>query len=199
MQQLLAECRQDFGLPGRSFSLWDQLTYLRTGRPAWCDRSDRLGLFFKSRNDLLKHGQVVWGHVVQANVALFTSGLFDSAANIVFPSDPSVVVDPAELAEAADRLFELGGTAPLDRELATLAKHLSDDFDRAFGVPVPHSLSPEFELLMSSSVIARRHLPRRRLCCPLLPIIVSPGKPKTIMPLPSRYWPEELVDWWTDQ
>jgi hypothetical protein len=199
VQQLLAECRKNFGMPGRAFSLWDRLTYLRTGRPAWCDRSDRLGLFFENRNDLLKHGQVVWGHIVQANVALFSSGLFDSAANIVFPSDPSVVIDPAELAEVAERLFELKDTVPGDRQLATLAKHLSDEFDRAFGMPVPNSLSPKFQSLMSSSVVARRHLPQRRLCFPLLPIIVSPRTPKTIMPLPSRYWPDELVEWWTDQ
>ena len=31
VQQLLVECRKNFGFPGRSFSLWEQLTYLRTG------------------------------------------------------------------------------------------------------------------------------------------------------------------------
>ena len=199
MQHLLTQCRENFGSPGRSFSLWEQLTYLRTGRPAWCDGSDGLGIFFKKRNDLLKHGQVVWGHIVQANQVLFKRGLLDSAANIVFPSDPNAVVDLAELERVADRLFDLQGTDPFDPESAALAENLSDEFDRAFGLPVPDSLSPEFAAQMSSSVIARRHLPRRRLCCGLLPIIVNQRKPKIIMPLPSRYWPEDLVDWWTDQ
>ena len=113
MQHLLTQCRENFSSPGRSFSLWEQLTYLRTGRPAWCDGSDGLGIFFKKRNDLLKHGQVVWGHIVQANQVLFKRGLLDSAANIVFPSDPNAVVDPAEVGGACGALVRLTRHGPL--------------------------------------------------------------------------------------
>lgn len=199
MQHLLDQCREDFGSPERSFSLWERLTYLHTGRPDWCGKADGLGVFFKTRNDLLKHGQVVWGHIVQANMVLFKRGIFDAPAAIVFPAVSNALVDPEELADVASRLFDLRDTGPLDGQLATVAEHLADEFDRAFGMPVPDSLSPEFKSMLSSSVIARHHLPRRRLCCSLLPIIVSPGNPKIVMPLPSRYWPEDLVDWWTDQ
>ena len=36
----------------------------------------------------------------------------------------------------------------------------------------------------------------RRLCTPLLPIIVNPTKPHVAMPLPGRFWTDELIDWW---
>jgi len=121
-----------------------------------------------------------------------------SAAYIVFPSDPNALIDPAELAEVAQRLGELKDTSPFDRKLAMIAAYLTDEYSRVFGGPVPESLSPEFGSMMSASFIVRRHLPRRRLCSPLLPIIVNPRTPKTIMPLPSRYWPDDLIDWWID-
>jgi len=199
MQRLLEQCRRNFGPPGRHFSLWDRLTYLRIGRPAWCDRSDGFGVFFNEKHYLLSHGDVVWGHVVQANDVLFRWGLVDSAAAFVYAADPHEVVDPDALADAAERLFALRETTPSDPELAPIAEFLADEWARPFGVAVPRSVCPQLGAQISASLVIRRHLPRRRLCGLLLPILLSPREPKVILPLPSRWWPEELVAWWSEQ
>jgi len=198
MQHLLDQCRENFGFPERSFSFWTRFSYLYTER-GWCRKTDRLSIFFDQRDDLLKHGEVVWGHIVQANERLFEGGAGDQPGEIVFPSIASVQIDPAELAEVASRLFDLRETGPFSGQLAEIVDHLNDEYHRVFGMPVPDELSPQFQSMMSTSMIARRHLPRRRLCCPLLPIIASPREPRIVMPLPSRYWPKELVHWWTHQ
>ena len=127
MQKALNECRERFGPPGRTFSFWERLFYLRVKCRAGRDEDDDLNTFFRHKDRLLENGEVVWGHVVQANALLFSPGR-DSAVSTIF--------------------------------------------------------------------FARHHLPQRRLCSPLLPIIVR-LRSRASTPLPARYWSEKLVEWWS--
>jgi len=60
---------------------------------------------------------------------------------------------------------------------------------------LPSAVSPRLTCAVSTIFFARHHLPERRLCSPLLPIVLSLEKRRVVMPLPARYWPEKLVKW----
>ena len=84
MQKALNECRENFGFPGRTFSFWERLFYLRIKCPRWCDEDDGLYTFFRHKDRLLENGEVVWGHVVQANRLLFSLFTFFTLRLLLF-------------------------------------------------------------------------------------------------------------------
>ena len=199
MPALLAECRHNFGPPGRPLSFWDRLTYLRIPRPAWCVSSDQMTQFFRGKNRLLREGEVLWGHIIQANALIYHPGRQNVGGELVYPAATSEQVDHVQLAAIAGQLFSLKGTEPNDPELTAIARYLTDERIRVFGWKVPRSLSGGLNCAISTTFFARHHLPRRKLCCPLLPVIACPPTPQLAMPLPSRYWPRELIEWWSAQ
>lgn len=196
MQKALDECRTNFGPPGRAFSFWERLSYLRIKCPSWCSDTDDLTIFFRHKDRLLENGEVVWGHIVQANSLLFSPGKDNCPGEMVYVPNPKAVVDPQELATVASRLFDLKGTEPGDPGLASIANYITDERIRVYGLRVPSAVSPRLTCAVSTVFFARHHLPQRQLCSPLMPIIISVEKPRVVMPLPARYWPEELVQWW---
>jgi hypothetical protein len=200
-QDLITECAENFGEPPREFSIWDRLTYWRVVRPKWLQKNpnDELETLFLNMRNLREDGRVVWGHIVQANSLLFSPGIHDCPAEVVYSLDDSNPIGPEELGEIASALYALKNTEPDDPALATIAHHQTDELSRFYGKPVPRSISPRYKCRISTIYILRKHLPEpgRYLQLPFFPIIVYPAKPYVTLPLPSRYWPDELVEWWT--
>ncbi|HEX5445823.1 MAG TPA: hypothetical protein VFW87_18495 [Pirellulales bacterium] len=95
------------------------------------------------------------------------------------------------------QLYSLKGSAPEDPELAPIATYLTDEMIRVFGLPVPKTISPNLPCRIFTTFFVRKHLPLRRLCTPLLPIVANPSEPYVAMPLPARFWPQPLVDGWS--
>lgn len=199
MEKSLQACRENFGPPGRTFSFWERLFYLRVKRPRWCSDDDELSTFFRHKDRLLENGVVVWGHIVQANRLLFSPGRDNCPGEVVYVPNTKTVVDPEELSAVASKLFDLKGTEPDDPGLASFARYLTDEMIRVYGLRVPSSVSPRLTCAVSTVFFARHHLPERRLCSPLLPIIVNLEKPRVVMPLPARYWPAKLIQWWSNR
>lgn len=199
MRDLLDECRKAFGTAPREFALWDRLAYFRVAQPAWVHGNppDDLCLLFDNLELLFSRGIVVWGHVVQANQLLFGSGHHNCPGEVVYSLDDARI-EPEDLEQIASRLFALKGTEPQDRESRRIADYLTDECQRVFGLSVPGMLSYPFRCEISTTFFARHHLPGRRLCHPLLPLVVSPHQPRLAMPLPAKYWPSELVAWWVE-
>ncbi len=174
--------------------------YLNVMRPAWllANPGDKLNQLFHNRAELWRHGRIVWGHVVQANVLLFETGFDDCPGEIVYSLDDPQTVDPDILTEVAEKLFSLKGRTPNAPALAGIADYLTDEFTRVFGLEVPQAISPNLRCHVSSTMFHRRHLPDKRLSASEFPVIVSPDSPHYVLPLPSRYWPEEFLHWWKE-
>lgn len=198
MDEILFDCQANFGDAPRSFSLWDRLTYLRMPRPLWlrANPTDDLRLLFKHLPKLLTSGVVIWGHIIQANRLLFSHGTADCPGEFVYCLDDPRTVDVVDLVNAAMQIGSLKGTRPRDPKLRPIAEHLTNEYTRVFGLPVPSSFCPYGRYQISTTQFFRKHLPRRKICKPLLPLIVSRRKPRVVLPLPERYWPEEFVEWW---
>lgn len=200
MHELLHECIHNFGEPPRRFSIWDRLSYLNVPKPSWLqlNSADKLTTHFKHLNTLYSEGIVVWGHIVQANQLMFKDGPHSCPADLVYSIDAPILVHPEYLEDVAMELYGLKGTKPSDPELQPIAHHLTDEYTRVFGWPVPSSISPSIRCKTSTTYLFRKHLPKRRLCTSLLPVIVNRQEPHTATVLPERYWPVELVEWWSD-
>lgn len=199
MRNAIDECIENFGPAPRRQSWWDRLTYLRVPRPRWlpANSSDGLSTLFQNLHTLFTEGTVVWGHIIQANSLLFAPGADDCPGELVYSLADTRRVDPEDLGQVAHQLYTLKGTEPEDPELAPIANYLTDEMIRVFGLSVPRTISPNLPCRISTTFFARKHLPQRRLCTSLLPIVVHPREPYVAMPLPSRYWPQPLVDWWS--
>ncbi|HVX15999.1 MAG TPA: hypothetical protein VHC22_32745 [Pirellulales bacterium] len=199
MPNPIYECIENFRPAPRHHSLWDWITYFRIPRPVWLreNPTDGLATLFQNLHTLFTEGIVVWGHIIQANSQLFQSGVHDCPGELVYSLDDVRRVDPDRLGQVAHQLYSLKGTQPEDPELAPIAHYLTDQLIRVFGLPVPRSISPNLRCHISTTYFVRKHLPRRRLCNSLLPIVVNPREPHVAMPLPARYWPQPLIDWWS--
>lgn len=185
------------------FSLWGRLTYWRVVRPEWLYQSpdDGLETLFLNLTKLKRNGKVVWAHFVQANKLLYSPGDVDCLAEVVYSLGDADSIQPEELGEIAGSLAALKHTKPDDPELASIADYLTSEWMRVYGRTVPGSISPRHSCKMSTIYVVRKHLPKPKpkqwLCAPLIPLIVSPTAPHVAIPLPSRYWPKSLVEWWT--
>ena len=191
LNHILEECRRNFGTMPRSFSAQDKQTYLRVpdGGP-----NSRFAPFFKAQDNLLSDGQVVWAHLIQANGLLFQQGDQDLPAVVVYCSKATQKVTPIDLAPIAKSLFELKGTVPKDPDLKVFADNLTGEHTRQFGLAVPKKLAPDFPCAVSPVIFCRKHLPNKKLSSPFFPLIIrSDG---IVMPLPSRFWPQQLINFW---
>lgn len=199
LREMIAECAANFGPPPRRFSLWDRLTYLRVVRPEWIyhEPIDDLETLFLNLAKLRQDGRVVWGHFVQANSKLFAPGKENNPAELVYSLDaPDLGLE--KLSGIASDLFALKGTTPDDPQQKAIADHLTNEYTRVFGLPVPVAISPHARCLVSTTYVVRKHLPGPDHCLrkTLLPLIALPAPPHVVLPLPSRYWPKSLLEWW---
>lgn len=198
MNQSIRECASNIGEAPRRFSLLDRLTYLRVPKPAWLrsNPTDKLSIHFNNLSGVFSNGMITWGYIIQANAMLFESGRIDCPGEIVYSIDDAERVDTEHLQDVAVELYRLKGTEPSDPDLLSIAHYLTDERIRVFGLQVPTCISPSISYRISTTFFLRKHLPNRRLCSALLPIIVNPEEPHIVTPLPKRYWPREFLDTW---
>lgn len=201
MSDLIHECIDNFGDAPRKLSFWNRLTYLYLPKPDWLERdpADLLNTIFKNARKVFSEGVVVWGHIIQVNALMFEEGIHNCPGEVVYSLEDSLGTDPNTLERIAHKLFSLKGTEPEDPELEGIARYLTDEMIRVFGLAVPHCISPDIRCQISTVFFVRKHLPMRRVCASLLPLIVLPRHPFVAIPLPERYWPEELIDWWSQE
>lgn len=198
MNKAIRKCVNNFDPIGNSDEELLRLTYLRVSKPAWLrsNPTDKLTTHFKNLNSVFANGMVTWGQIIQANVLMFEDGSVDCPGELVYSIDDPERVDPEHLQYVAGELFRLKGTKPSDQELRPIADYLADEIIRVFGLPVPTCISPSISCTISTTIFVRKHLPNRRLCSTLLPVIVNRREPYIATPLPERYWPREFIEWW---
>ena len=198
MNDLISACRRNFHEAPRRFSFWARRGDLRLPLPDYLVRhpEDRLNLFFEHYWDTLEHGEVVWGHVIQANDNLFTDGSYDHPGEVVYSLEDSDKVDPRELARVARQLYALKGQPQEQEGQARIADYLADEMERVFGLRVPMAIGNKLRYRISTTYFVRKHLPQKRLCASLFPIVVRPSNPFVVVVLPSAYWPEALLKRW---
>ena len=192
MSVLLAKTRAAFGPAPRTIRTWDHVV-----PPSWMSHDDPLRKSFDRARDLMVHGDIVWGHIVQANTLLFSPGDADCPADVLFGSNPSDDLSPQRLQAAASAAMALKGTRPVDEGLHRVAAALTDEMSRHPGLDLPDALTRGAPMRMAVIMVHRVYLPLRYLAFSALPLVVSRAR-DAVMLLPVRHWDESLVRAWLD-
>lgn len=191
------ESRSTFGPAPRRFSWFRRWFSLEIPRPDWLRSEDELNRQFERQRELLENGEVVLGCFVQANNTLFQPLKNDAPGDIVYPSRPELRVRPGEMLRIAKALAGLKGTTPSDPQTRRFADTITGELERSLGVPVPQSIAFGTECRMTSVLVHRKHLPNRLLTFQLVPLLILPDSPGSVMILPCQFWPFEFRELWT--
>lgn len=167
--------------------------YLKIQPPEWLTPAEDLQKFFSHYNQLWAGGRVVWGHTVQANGILRSDGPRGAPGEVIY--DPTGKTGPEELRKYARVLGALKGTQPEDPGLRRIADHLTNEFTRAFAMPVPQSVTRGL-ILLSTTFFHRPHLPNAKLTGSHYPILINDKYPGVVMVLPERWWPQRWHNLW---
>lgn len=190
------ECRSAFGPAPRSFSWFRRWCSLEFSRPAWIKPGHGLNQQFERQRELLEKGEVVLGGFVQANTNLFQPLEPDLPGDIVYPSRPDSEARPAEILRIARAVYGLKGTSPREPLARRLAEAITDEYECKMGILVPQSIAFGIECRVSSVQVHRKHLPNGMLSRQLVPLLILPDSPGSVMILPCRYWPQEFQKLW---
>jgi hypothetical protein len=133
---------------------------------------------------------------VQANNLLFSFGRENLPGEIVYVTDPTVSVTPLELTAVADRIYALKGTRQTDPAFATISRYLANETTRVSGLVVPSLLSFGLPCAISSTLFVRGTFPGGVLSQRVYPVIVQGSGKHVCIPLPCRFWSEELRTKW---
>ncbi|WP_394827877.1 hypothetical protein [Pendulispora albinea] len=166
-------------------------------RPGWLSPSDPLDAAHRELPRLLEHGDIVLGHVVLANEALFRGAASAAAGCVVHPRDPAVRCEVDELQRATRAILELRGATPADPDQAELARILDAETERCFSMPVPPVLTRGKPLFFSTVIFYAPHFPEHRLVTNFLPMLVCADVPQ-VAQLPAFYWAQDFLDAWCD-
>ena len=184
----LLELQQRVGPPPRAMGLGYLFGRWAAPRPPWLLEADPLKLFYEHRRRVIQTGHLRWGVLIKVETR---DGPADQIGSVVFCPDEHRDVPVEQLLAAADRLGRLTAD-DLDPADQKLLAFLALPEQRAFGYLIPPHVTPGAQLALSSTLLFRRHLPRTGLADRVLPLLVPPDGPHTVMVVPSSFWPKAM-------
>jgi hypothetical protein len=189
---VINETRNNFGEPPRKFKFWEKM-HLHIRPPEWVRliQDTRFLALYEQQDLLYREGIIVWGHIIQANELLFEKGKRDHPAAIVYSLERIVDREPEILARVARFLFSIKGKET-DQELQEFSEKLAGEIVADWKLPVPLSLAGGVQCFYITTMVVRKHLPKKILSGSLFPFLVCPAKTDVGMILPARYWPERF-------
>lgn len=190
MSTLLDRTRSSLGPAPRSIAARDNLV-----PPHWMRGDDPLRSVYPRFPDLLANGDVIWGHVVQANVALFRRGDETAPAQVVYGARAVEALPPERLARAAGAAFALKGRTLVDPGLQRIASALAAETERHDPLDLPAPIAHGAAMRMAIVMIHRPLLPTRLLSSSFVPLLASRERDAVAL-LPWRHWSEDLVRGW---
>jgi hypothetical protein len=194
---IINSCRDLFGPAPRSERPADRIELDPELEQSFVERGDELLRILQDQGRLLARGRVCWGQLVQANKILFDpDNQYTCPANVVYSTDPFFDGRLSLLTSMARGLFAQKGSGRADRELQEFVDAVTDEMARVLRREMPHSYTGGRCVCFATCFVQPAHLPGGHLTRPSFPVIVNPEETPSVMLLPSRYWPEDLVAHW---
>lgn len=197
LQDGLKATRRNWGEAQASMGFFAKRKF-RFKPPAWM-KGDNRGLqrIFDDMPMLRDKGEVVWGHIVQANQILFDpSETSDAPAAIIYSVDPWFDSHPSELERIAEGLFDAKGEVVNDPDVQRFGDMLEDEREVQMHLPVPAVLGHGRQVIYTCVIVHRKHLPVPALLSSLVPLLIAPVHTPCTMILPETYWDEQLFAYW---
>jgi hypothetical protein len=158
---------------------------------------DKLLEVLEDQDVLRDHGQLLWGHLVQANQLLFDpENRHTLAANVIYSTDPFLNGRVAVLARIAPGLFSQKGTVNADRDLKEFVRAITNERERILRRKLPRGYCGGRSVYFATFFIQPSHLPDKCLTRPAFPLLAHYERTEAVMILPSRFWPPELIAQW---
>ncbi|MGF1579947.1 MAG: hypothetical protein ACFCD0_11350 [Gemmataceae bacterium] len=147
---------------------------------------------------LRDRGDIVWGHIVQANRSLFDPNNANPLpANVVYSLDTYFDGRVGLLRKIAKGLFANKGSLPEDRELREFVRVITDERERLLRRELPRGYCGGRSVNFTTCFIVPDHLPGGYLAESAFPMLVNYEETEAVMVLPSRFWPYHFVKrWW---
>ena len=186
-KRLIEEVRASFGAAPRRHFFYRH----RVGIPYWAHGHPPLEDVVKHQSHLLRHGQIVWGALVQANSRMFSRGSMNAPGSLLYSRHADMVSRPHILTSTAGNLFDVKGDAGAGGGVQSIADMLGSEFGSTRDLPVPLGMTQGIECYVTNVLFERRHLPGRKLNGSLYPILVDLGMSAAIV-VPHWHWPKEL-------
>ena len=141
----------------------------------------------EAQEKVIREGVVVLAASIQANVLLFQPGPDDLPGELLICLEPEI--DPRILAAVAGGIGPLKHKSWPDPARDTIAKYLTAETVRVFGLEVPAEMSRGHKLFCTTTIFRRRSLPDGVLKGRLFPVLVHPAR-FFAMILPHKHWTE---------
>lgn len=198
--QIITETRQNFQQHCRLCSP-AQWPYNFLLPPRWMvsGRDRRFVAQYRDQCLLLRQGQIVWSHLVQANSQLFKPGHDNLPLNVVYSLDPSFDNNLSLLSGLAQYLFGLKHqslTHPETAEIQIFAEAITHETQGLLNIEVPRHLSENRQVFFTSLVCHRKHLPGGHLQRGWFPLLTAPTHTRATLIVPGRYWASKLQETW---
>ncbi len=173
----------------------------RVAAPAWMPPSDRFRVLYRKLEQHLDEGELTWGVVYMANADLWEPGEEDHPMGVIYSFDPWFQRRPERLIPIGQRVFAYHGSegAPPRRPWErAIFDSVHSGYERTFHQELPPSLSGGRVVYEASTMGHRSHLPGGLLGDNVLPLLVQRHHPpRACLPVPSFYWPTELLHRWS--
>ncbi len=195
-QRILDECRKSFIDPPRQFDD-DEIKEFRVPQPEWMKKDFRPALQELWRNEMrvFREGAIVWGQVVQAHPKLYLQGTIDYPAALIYSRDAYFDGNPGELSSIAEALGNMKGSRQDHPQMQLFADMMREEREVQLNMALPRPLTKGKAVTYTTVLVFRKHLPVPLLVLDLVPLVIHP-KLQTTWILPSRWWPQELLDMW---
>lgn len=173
----------------------------RVPTPAWMPPHDDFRVLYRNLEQILEEGELTWGVVFMANSELWEAGEADLPMGLLYSFDPWFQRRPERLMPIAERVFAFHESekAPPRRPWErAVFDSVHTGYKRIFHLELPPSLSGGRVVYESSTMAPRSYLPDGVLGDSLLPLLVQRHHPpRACLPVPSFYWPTELLHRWS--
>lgn len=171
-------------------------------RPEWMKPEDDLNAVFSEKKELLADGRVYYAQVVQANELLFQRQHTkrNCPALFLYTTDSATNAAPYALKLLAHRLFSYK-----DKDLSTVpeewreaARIITDEYDRSQLSLTLRGENGPVEVFFVTAMVFRQYIPKQTILGSIIPILAVPGKCKSVLPLPEKYWSRDFKKAWVN-
>ena len=152
-------------------------------RPIWLSADHPLARGYQDWQFVVRNGQVVWAHVVEAEEAMYRRGFEAHAVSVVYSQDPYY----------DDRVVSLGDVARLLE--ARRAFGLNENDLSQFEV-LPRSIAGDFTVQFARLVVHCDQLPLNRLVFKWFPIFVAPESTPAVLMISPKLWSRKYRQYW---
>lgn len=174
---------------------------MKLTRPSWLDEKDGLRFIYTEQEKLFSEGNIYYASLIQANSILFKFlPQWDCPATLIYSPNSEIDENPDILSELAKTIFYFKNMPEneIPVQYREFARVITDETNRSsYYGPVSDFLEEtEIDVGFTSLMVFRKHLPKRKLCGRILPLIASPESCKSVMILPKQYWSENFKNAW---